>query len=214
MNFRNPLIIAACFSVLLSWSPVTSNAQTLDFSIDGGNSFGNSFDVATGSTTNVEVYLSDVAPGTVLSSEGLFGFGLRGDLDSTAAGSVASASINPTFDFVTTDDFNAIAIEWEAAVLANSIPTASSVLLGSFQFNSTGSGVSALTFGDIDPGSTSLEANWLSGFGTELDESIFGSGSANTFVLSLNSNAVPEPGTASLFVFGSMVLSAFRRRRQ
>jgi len=211
MNFRNLATVAACFLVLLVYGQRTSDAQTLGFSIDGGNTFSNSFDVVTGSSTDIEVYLSDLAPSTILSSEGLFGLGLQGDLDSTAAGSIGSATLNPTYDFVTTDNFNALAIEWEAAVLVNNIPTASSILLGTFQFDSTANGVSALTFGDIRPGATSAEASWVTGLGNELDESIFGTGATNTFVLSLNS--IPEPGTASLFVVGSMLLSAFGRRR-
>lgn len=193
---------------LLVFGGATCTAQQLDFSIDGGSSFGNSFNIANGSSTNVDVYLSEVPPDTTLSTEGLFSLGLKGDLVSTAFGSIASASINPNFDFVTSDSSNTIALEWEAAVLANTIPRTPSVLLGSFQFDSTGAGVSSFTFGDIRTGG---DINWLTEAGAELDESIFGLGSTGTYSLTL-STAVPEPCSAALIVIGA-ILAGSRRRK-
>ena len=197
---------------LLLFGSVTCSAQQLNFSIDGGNSFGNSFNIASGSSTNVDVFLSEVPPDTTLSTAGLFSLGLAADLDSAAFGTISSADLNPVYDFITTDSFNTIAIEWEAAVLANTIPTGSSIRLGSFQFDSTAAGVSSFTFGDSQPGSGGINDNWFTGSGVLLDDLIFGAGSTGTFSLTLNSAAVPEPGTVSLILFGTM-LAGFRRRK-
>jgi len=188
----------------------TCNAQQLDFSIDGGNSFGNSFDIGVGSSTDVEVYLSEIPPDALLSTEGLFGFGLLGDLDMAAPGEITAASINAEFDFVSSSNFNSVAIEWDAAVLANSIPTQSRVLLGNIQFDSSGAGVSMFTFGDRLPGTGTANASWLTGIGTELDELVFGTGATNTYSLALK--AVPEPVALPLILISAMALGVRRKR--
>lgn len=194
---------------LLVFGNAACSAQQLEFSIDGGSSFGNSFNIAEGSSTNVDVYLSQILPDTTLSTEGLFSLGLKGDLDSAAFGTISSASVDPTYDFVTTDSFNTIALEWEAAVLANAVPKSSSIRLGGFQFDSTGAGVSSFTFGDVRTGA---DMNWFTESATELDESIFGAGSTGMYSLTLNT-AVPEPCAVPLILVGAMLVSS-RRRKQ
>jgi len=147
-----------------------------------------------------------------LTSEGLFGFALDGDLDAGSLGSVTSASINPQYDFVNTG-LNVVALDWEAAILFNSTPMAANILLGEFQYDSTGVGVSTFTFGDLRPGTTTVEAGWLTELGTELDQRIFGAGATDTFSLSLTASAVPEPSTVSLFLIGVLTLPVRRIRR-
>ena len=215
MDFRRLAIIKTGLLAvaLLACCGATGSTQIIDFSIDGGNSFGNAFAVGIGSSTTVEVYLSEISPDTTLSTDGLFSLGLEADLDATAPGLISSASVDPQFDFLTTDNFNALAIEWEAAVFANSVPTASAVRLGGFQFVSTGAGVSNFTFRDNQPGTGTLNAKWATGTGGELDELIFGSGASDTFSLLLTTNSVPEPGTISLVVLGAMILTGYRRRK-
>jgi len=214
MNFGTQMFVKANFAIallaLFAFGGAACSAQQLNFSIDGGNTFGNSFNIAAGSSTDVEVYLSEIPPDTILSTEGLFSLGLNGDLDSAAFGSISAASIDPTFDFITAENSNTIALEWEAAVLVNVIPAAPSVRLGSFQFDSNGPGVSSFTFGDIRTSANSNNVNWLTEAGTELDELIFGAGSTNTYSLTLGT-AIPEPGAVSLMMLCGMLLG-FRRR--
>ena len=198
--------------VLLTFVASTGSAQTIEFSIDGGNTFGDTFTVVDGSITNVGVYLSDLPANNVLATEGLFSFGLVGDLDPNAPGTISSATINPAYDFLITDTSSAIALEWEAAILVNAVPTASSVLIGNFQFNSNGPGVSNFTFGDNQPGSDTSVLNWLTGTGAVLDEDIFGTGSTDTFSLVFSTAAVPEPCAMTMVLMGSLLLSVYRRR--
>ena len=68
------LISRLLLLVMLTYGAPASFAQTLDFSIDGGNTFGNTFTVVNGSITNVGVYLSDLPANNVLATEGLFSF--------------------------------------------------------------------------------------------------------------------------------------------
>ena len=206
------LISRLLLLVMLTYGAPASFAQTLEFSVDGGNTFGNTFTVVNGSITNVGVYLSDLPANNVLATEGLFSFGLTGALDPNAPGAISSAAINPVFDFLVTETSSAIALEWEAAVLANAIPTGPSVLLGNFQFDSSGAGVSNFTFGDNFTGSDQASFDWLTSTGAVLDESIFGTGSTDTFSLTLSTAAVPEPGTFTMVVIGAMLISVCRRR--
>jgi len=192
-----------------SWG-TTSVAQKLDFSIDGGVSFADSFNVGIGSSTTVEVYLAEITPDTTLSSEGLFAFGLVGDLEAGAAGAITSASINPQYDFPSVESASSIALEWEAAVFLNEVPTGPSILLGQFVFDSSGAGISNFTFGDNLTGAGSSNAGWFTENSTELDEFIFGVGATDTYSLSLN--AVPEPGSFILFVMALVFFCVLRKR--
>lgn len=208
----NTKIVILALSLLLLFAG-TSAAQELNFSIDGGTTFGNSFAIQSGSSTTVEVYLSEIAPDTTLTSEGLFGFALRGDLDAGSPGAISAASINPQFDFPGTETFNAVAIQWQAAVFANATPRGANILLGNFQFDSSGAGTSTFAFSDLEPGNTSAEAGWITEEATELDQLIFGSGATDSFSLSLTASAVPEPSSLVLLIGLATAILPGRRFR-
>lgn len=211
MDFRKLATVHSVFALML-FVAASVSAQEINFSIDGGSTFDDSFTIGSGSSTTVEVYLSEIPPDTTLTSDGLFGFSLRGDLTGGSPGSIASASFNPQFDFPITDNFNSVAIEWEAAVLANAIPKASNILLGNFQYASSGPGVSTFSFSDLRPGADPGDAGWLTENAAELDQLIFGPGATDSFSLTLSTNAVPEPTSLVLIAFATAGLTVCRRR--
>ncbi|MEL7500229.1 MAG: PEP-CTERM sorting domain-containing protein [Planctomycetota bacterium] len=196
----------------LSWSANANADIVIQFSIDDGATFGDSFNIDRGSSVNVGVFLTESSPDTALANDGLLGFGLTGNLASSNFGAISAASPDSAFDFQATNEFSATSIDWESLVLNNSVPTGSRIALGSFQFDSIADGISTFTFGDIQPGAGSTNANWLSGAGVELDEAVFGTGAADTFQLTLSTTAIPEPGSASMFAMGAMLLVLRRRR--
>jgi hypothetical protein len=208
-------IPAALFLLVFSLSfSASSHADNLiQFSIDGGSTFGDSFVIDTGSSVDAGVFLSETSPDTALSDDGLLGFGLTGTLASADAGVIAAASPDSVFDLLTTDEFTSTTINWESAAFSNAAPTGSSIALGSFGFDSIADGTSTLTFGDIQPGAGSANANWLTGAGAELDQNIFGSGSTGTFQVSISTSAVPEPSSVVLLGLASSLVFVRRRRK-
>lgn len=186
----------------------------LEFSVDGGATFGNSFRVAENSSTTVGVVIAEFAPDTILSDQGLLGFGLAGSVLQPDSGFISNASIDPVFDFKTTDQFTGESISWEAAVFLNSVPTGSRIQLGSFQFDATGLGDTTIEFGDIQPGTGSANVNWLSGGFDELDEVIFGPGGNDTPRLSFSVVAVPEPSSFALIAVGALASIGWGLRRK
>ena len=183
----------------------------LEFSIDGGSTFGDSFVVENDSTSTLSVFLSETAPDTVLSDDGLLGFGLRGSLAS-GSGSITSGNIDPVFDFTNTEEFTATSLAWEGLVFNNTVPQGSRILLGQFDYQLAGDETSVFEFVDFTPGSGSANANWLTGGGAELDEAIFGAGSPGVFQLTLSTSAIPEPASATMLAAASLVLIIRRRR--
>lgn len=221
MNLNTLMISSAKQFILLSlaWAALSSPSSAgivLTFSIDDGVTFGDTFDISTGETTRVGIYLSETPPDTVLTDDGLFGYGLIGELESNLFGEIVGSSVAPAFDTVLTNDFSIDSLRSEAAAFSNAIPTGDHLLLGFFDFESIGEGSSLLSFGDISPGVGSANASWVSGVGSDLDQSIFGSGAADRFGLTLNSvAAVPEPssfGIASVSIF--FLTRRLKRRRR
>ena len=207
------IVTAVCLTVLtFNFSSSVKADNLLEFSIDGGNTFGDSFVIDADSSVEVDIFLSETAPDTALANDGLVGFGLRGLLGSTDAGSISAGNLDSVYDFPATEEFTADSVTLEGLVLNNPVPTGSRIALGSFLFDSSGEGTSILTFGDIQPGAGSANANWLTGAGVELDEAVFGAGSAGTFRLTLSTSAIPEP--SSLMVLGLVsAVTVLRRKR-
>ena len=185
---------------------------TVEFSIDGGSTFGNSFIVDNGASATVSVFLTESAPDSTVTNDGLLGFGLSGVL-SSGPGEVTFADLDPIWDFPSTEEFTATSLDWEGLVFSNSAPLGPRVLLGQFGYNVTGEGTSSLTFSDIQPGSGSANANWLSGGGAELDEAIFGSESTGSFQLTFSTEGIPEPASATILAATSLGFFVRRRRK-
>ena len=185
----------------------------IDFSIDGGNTFGDFFQVDVVSPVDVGVFLVQ-SETDILLNEGLLGFGLSGRLSNDANGVIINGAIEDGFDFVTVETLTGTGLDWEASVFQNAIPTNSPIALGSFQFQADSEGTTLISIGDIQPGVDSTTVNWLTGLGTELDQQIFGSGSAGTFDLTLSTSAIPEPSPAYLLSFVLMALVIQRRIRR
>ncbi len=199
-------ILSACLSSQLNADVVVA------FSTDNGNSLSNEANILAGDLVTVSVFLAESNPDTILANDGLLGFGLTGIANLDGSGTITDAGHNPVFDFSSTDDFSSSSIDWEALVLNNTVPTGSRILLGSFDFQTVSDGSTTFEFGDIQPGSTSAEANWLSGAGSELDQVIFGTGSSDTFQFVVNVSSVPEPASSAILLLGSLALACNRRR--
>ncbi len=201
------VILFACLS------PQLNADVSLAFSTDNGGSFSNEANVLAGDLVKVTVFLAESTPDTVLATDGLLGFGLTGFATLSGSGTITAASHSSEFDFSSTDSFSTSMLDWEALVLNNAVPTGSNIVLGSFDFQTVADGSTAIEFGDIQPGSTSAEANWLSGAGSELDEVIFGTGATDTFQFRINVSSVPEPSSAAVILLGSFLLAFGRRRK-
>ncbi len=203
---RNWLVMVAflfCFAE-------TANADLFPlFSDDGGATFSNSYVVVTGNTQTVDVFLGQNGANTELSTVGLFSMGLTATTPSTTAASITSATPNPVFDFVTTDQFDADSFDWNAAAVSNPTPMAVEIYLGSFDVTTVADGTTIFSFADIQPGTGAANANWLTPDATVLDESIFGAGGVETFDLTIVSQ-VPEPCAGTLLAF--LCVGIVRRR--
>lgn len=184
----------------------------LRFSSDGGLTNATSFDVAENSSATISVFLAETSPDTILTDEGLLGFALIGTTSGDQAGSISDTSISPSFETIFTDTFSTTGFTWNAATL-QTVPSGSQILLGDFEFEAIAVGTTVVTFADEVPGSGTANATWLSGFGTELDEAIFGTGANATFELTLNTTAVPEPGSSTLLLIAVLGWMASQRKR-
>jgi hypothetical protein len=204
---RSWLVLA----LLVSFTGVANADLFALFSDDGGTTFSNSYTVTTGSTLTIDVFLGQSSPNTELTDEGLFSLGLAATSPSAASAIVTGTTLNPTFDFVSTDSFTSTSIDWEAAVLANAVPMGSEILLGSFDLATTADGVTVFSFGDIQPGTGAANANWLTPDSTVLDELIFDARSEESYGLTIEAvSNVPEPGAAGLV--GLFCIALARRR--
>ncbi len=212
-SFVLRVTVAVTLSCVLS--QIASADLVLSFSIDGGTNFDSEFDVLAGDSLTVGVYLQETALDTILTDEGLLGFGLAAVTSPTNLGLISAATINPTFDFPSTNEFTASTTNWEATVFLNSAPSGTAVELGTFQFDTNANGTTVFSFSDIQPGTGSANTNWLTGLsGSELDQQIFGAGSSNTFQFSINaSSAVPEPSSIVMLSCLAFLFVGTRRKQ-
>ena len=209
MSFRI-LALLLLSSVLIQFSGEVYGA-ILQFSTDNGTTFDNTVNTPTNTGVTIQVFLNDSGD-TTLADQGLLGFGLRVAASPSNLGMIDNGVLNPVFEFTTTNTVTPSSVDWATAVFLNPPPNGPSVFLGSFDFTPTADGSTVLSFGDIQPGSGSVNANWSSGTGTVLDEVIFGPNAANTFSLTINSTAVPEPTVAPILGL-ALACMAQRRRR-
>ena len=184
---------------------------TIGFSTDEGISFVDRHLIPIGESVSVDVYLRDSEAGGVLDSDGLFGFGLRAVSSGPPLGEFQKSTINPIFD-LSTDDSTETEIIWDGGILDSDIPNGQNLFLGRFDFVSTSAGTSLLEFSDLDPGTGSDNANWVSASADVLDELIFDTANGGQAMYPLTIVAVPEPSSLS-FVASAVLFAATRRRK-
>lgn len=185
----------------------------VDFSVDNGNSFADSFDVQTGDSLNIGIYLRQTAPDTILTEEGLVSWGFDLTRERTNLGEISNLSTNPVFDLETRNVTTASGFEWEYSDNTSVGLNGDAIMLGAFQFDSTAEGLSVFTIKDRLIGSGAGNANWITPAFSFLDEDIFGAGAADTIQFSVNAvSAVPEPNSFALLscIAGLVIV---RRRR-
>ncbi len=205
------------FGLLIAFSSVNqcklvSAELVIGFSVNNGGSFSNSFDVVTGQSLTVGLYLQQTNPDTVLTDEGIVAWGLGLTSAPTNLGTISNRMVNPLFDFENHNVTTASGFEWEYGETANTGIKGTSVLLGSLQFDTTADGTTLFTVGDRLVGTGAVNASWLTPSFSFLDEQIFGAGATNDFRFSINASAVPEPSSFAMFscIAG---LAICRRRR-
>ncbi len=213
MSFKKKIFHLFFGLLAISICHPASAVLTLGFSTDNGTSFSNSFDLLTGESITIGVYINEEADDNILDTVGFFGFGLTAASAPTTFGAVSAAAIDPLYDFNTIDEFTGSTIDWEAAIFLNDIPIAQSHFLGSFQFDATADGSTVFTFADRLVGTGTATTGWLDGSGEELDQLLFGPGATGTFAVTINSTPIPEPGSFALCV-GGILIAGLRRRRK
>lgn len=221
MNFANQIKQLSLLIVFAFCCKPVAAELILGFSDNGGGSFAGSFDVSTGGSLTIGIYLRQTAPDTVLTDEGLLSWGL--DLTSpTALGSITNPVVDSAFDQQNHNVTTANGFEWEFGNSMGVGVTGDSIPLGSFEFRSTADGISLFSIKDRVIGEGFENANWFAplditdpfALPVVYDEQIFGVGAANTYQFSINSTAaVPEP---SSFAILSCVAGAaiWHRRRK
>lgn len=207
MNRINPLAI--CFVLLMTGA--TQADLTVEFSVDGGASFTTTQTLTAGDTATIEVYLRDTEATGSLVNDGLFGFGLLGTGFDVSKGSRQNTAIDPVFDF-SVDESTESEIRWNGNVFNNAAPTGQDILLGSFDWVTSNAGTTVLSFSDIDPGSGTGNASWVTAASEELDQRIFDPLSGGQLSYDLTIVAVPEPTAASFLLCFGVFCSVSRRR--
>ena len=201
-----PLIFLLCSVILASAARAD---LSLVFSRDNGNTFSNSFSSTVGNSLTIGIFLQQTAPDTILTNEGLIGFGL--DLSQlSGAGTISNPSQNTFFDFSNHNSVTGNGFEWEFFETANTGLKGSTLMIGSFQFNSDSVGDNAFSIEDRLVGAGLQHASWLTPTLNPIDESIFGAGATETYDFNIDFSAIPEPGIC--WVLASTVLLAKRRR--
>ncbi len=192
---------------------VNYGAQRRLLSADNGGSFRNSFDVPSGDSINIEVYLQQTELDSVLTDEGIVSWGFDLSKSPSDLGTISNATANPSFDFENHEATTESGFEWEYAQSTGAGITGSEILLGSFQFETLSEGTTVFRIQDRIIGSGPGNASWFTPSFTELDEEVFGSGAANTFLFSVNAtSAVPEPNSLALLSYAAVGFFLRRKR--
>ena len=196
--------LATCLFVLGG----SLHAQQLEFSDDGGATFSTQFDANVGDTTTVEVFLNDpqASPDFSLTA---FGFDVQHDIGvgNIAGGITANSGFENDLDSGTSAGGAFIVQSTDITPL----PSGPSIPLASFEFISTGAGVTNFTLSDTAPTPGILGAQFLSGDLELLDAVIFGANPGFSIVSAI---AVPEPSSGLLLVAACSSFLLRRKRRQ
>ncbi len=206
-KLKTMLILSGLVCVLTFDNPAVGQVDIV-FSADGGNSFGDDFNVDVGTTQTISVVAIETESDTALSTEGLNGFGisLNGSATSGAASEITSFTANPAFSpsFGSEDEVTTSSLDQRRLIFSNVAGT--SVRLGDVDISAIAPGTTEFTLSDFSS---------LNDFGTlggnALDSIIFQDG--RTFSFTINAGtAIPEP-SAGLLIGVSMLSSMMRRKR-
>ena len=214
MRFLTPFIATCLIFISACFCKPTNADLLLNFSSNNGASFANDFEVQTGDSLTIGVFLQQTDTDTVLTDEGLIAWGFDLTRTTTNLGTIPSRSVDSAFDVQNRDITTATGFEWEYGESAGLGIRGNAIQLGSFQYDSTADGETIFVVEDRLVGSGIANATWFTSSFTDLDEQIFGNGATSTYQFSVNSiSSIPEP--SSLLMLSCIaVLSTIRRRRK
>ncbi|MEL7337991.1 MAG: PEP-CTERM sorting domain-containing protein [Planctomycetota bacterium] len=209
----NLRMFALCLMLACICKP--ANAElTLAFSTDNGENFSDVFDVRTGESLRIGVYLQQSGGETILTSEALVAWGFGLTRSPSEFGAIADAFSNPAFNFENHNVATTSGFEWEYGESAATGIRGDEILLGSFQFDAIEEGITRFTVEDRLVGSGIENASWFTSALTPLDTEIFGETEEDTFRFSVNSiTAIPEP-SGTVLIVGIGLIAYVRRRRR
>ncbi len=185
----------------------------LSFSSDSGGTFFNDFNVTAGDSLTIGIYAQETNPNVELSTEGLVSFGFDLTSAPTTLGSISNATVNPLFDFENHNVTTASGFEWEYGEIAGTGIMGTTILLGTFQFDTIADGATLFTVEDRLPGAGIGNATWITPSFNVLDEQFFGAGAANNFQFTINASSVPEPNSMLLMAAACAGFVSRRHRR-
>jgi hypothetical protein len=186
----------------------------LGFSADRGLTFSDSADIRTDSNTTIDIYVLENGSNDELSTLGLIGFGLDVAATPGTYCELRNFRVNPQFDLENVNTGTSTGFQWEYFQVSNEGVKGTSVLLGSFDVFASGSGTTEIVFSDLVPGNGFTESSWFLPNAGSLDQEIFGPDAVDTYSFTVNSIAVPEPGSSTLFAIGSAIVLLRRNRSQ
>jgi len=200
--------LAATLIVSMLWIHAPSAHADLFVEFSDGTTVGNNFSVSAGSTETISIFLTESAPNTELSTDGLIGYGLRANYGATSGTSalVTGYAHNGDFNFDVANNISATDLEVAASAILVPAVTGTSVLLGQMDVQVSAIGTTVFTFDDRTAGAFS---NFATESGADLDPIIFAGG--RTFDLTIV--GVPEPSSCAI-LFGLTLFGAMNRRRR
>ncbi|MEO1616235.1 MAG: PEP-CTERM sorting domain-containing protein [Planctomycetota bacterium] len=213
MTTKTHFLAPTIFLLFAGHCSPTFAGLTLNFSGDNGASFSDSFDAQVGDALTIGVYIQQTAPDTILTDDGMVGWGFDLTRDNVALGSVSNAAANSVYDFENHNVTTSTGFEWEYGTTSTDPADFrdSQFHLGSFQFNPMGGGSTLFTVQDRKIGTGFANSSWLTPSASDFDEQLFGSGATGSFQFSVNVTAVPEP--SSLVVISGVAGLCILRRR-
>ncbi len=200
------LLLVALFTGTVANRSKAHAELLIRYSVDDGISFINELTLNVGQSADVDIYVDDTDPFSVL-EEGLQSMGLRGTFN-TGFGQITSVDWDDNFSSFPKGEFdNATGtLELEGFNFGGGVSD-STIRLGSFTFKTTTAGTTTFELGDL----TVDETNFLTSENTELDLFLFGADRSETYGLTIS--AVPEPSMfAGLAITSGGILLRRRRR--
>jgi hypothetical protein len=202
-----------CVASWLIIAAISSNALggfVLQFSLDNTVQ---SINVNAGDTFAVDVYIAETGLETRLSSDGLLGYGLRSEFNTSLLTAVDAESDN-AFPLVgSPESDNSIAGQIDIFGASFAPPTGNVIRLARFNFIANTAGTTTIAFGDLDPSFSDFTLNDSPNF-TDIDSDLFGSNFTNQTNFVVNIQAIPEPNSVLLCTVIASVAPLMRRLRK